>query len=252
MKLPIIDTYAFPVTIPSTGKEISMRPYLVREEKLLLMAQESQNTDEQTEAVAQVIRNCTNDAVEPKSSPFFDIEYLLLQVRARSVGDTATPIYVCHNTVDGKECKHQTAIKVKLDDIRVTGLLTPPAIELNETYTLKLRWPTIYTINKMYKGVFDSASVKSGAIDSLTDLFDVVEENVGTGVKFHQIGNAAEKTEFLDSLTPANLDAILTAIDDMPTLTHQIAYTCDACQYKHDIRLSGLSDFLALRSDTTH
>lgn len=249
MNLPTLDAYAFPVTLPSTQQSITMRPYLVREEKLLLMAQESDNVDEQIEAVAQIIRNCTNGAVEPKTAPYFDVEYLLLQLRSRSVGEVATPIYECHTVIeDSGECKHTTPVTINLSTVPVSNLIQDPArflITLNEKYTLKLRYPTIYTVSDLLVATLTDRSINGiGALNTLTDLFDSLEDaSTGAVYRFDDY-NQAEKNTFMESLTPSDFDKVVNFLDDTPSVSHTTTFECERCKTTHTIVLKGLSDFL--------
>jgi hypothetical protein len=251
MSLPKLDVYAFPVIVPSTGKTVSIRPYLVREEKLLLMAQESENPDDQAEAIAQIIRNCTDGVVEPKVTPYFNIEYLLLQLRARSVGEVASPIYQCNNiTQEGAEpCGHKTTVKVNLLDINVSNLDQPKEkfiINATDRYVLHLRYPTIYTIHKLAMSTLDEdGNPKDAAfMPNLCDLLDRLEDKTTT--TFYEFENASleEKLEFLESLSPKSYDQLVDFLDSMPTVTHTINFTCERCQFAHTITLSGVMDFL--------
>jgi len=255
MKLPQIDAYSFAVTLPSSNTVISMRPYLVREEKLLLMAQESQNYDEQAEAVAQIIRNCTNGIVEPRTAPFFDIEFLLLQLRARSVGEVATPIYECRRIAEGtdKICGNKTTITVPIADIKVdTDVPRNLSIPLSERFTLNLRYPTIYTINQMFKTtVVNGVVSQATAIDALTDLFDTLTDSAEHKLYDFSTYNKAEQIEFLESLAPNDYDKLVKFLETMPTLKYDINYVCSKCQFSHHIKVSGLADFLAWGLGTT-
>lgn len=249
MKLPVLDTYAFPITLPSSGRTITLRPFLVREEKLLLMAQESANTEEKIEAVAQVIRNCTNGAVEPLTAPYFDIEYLLLQLRTRSVGESVSFTYECHNIRNtGSECRHRTPIKINLPDITVQGITTetpPMSIPLSERYVLNLRYPTVYTVESLLSAtIADSPNNQSDAINKLVDVFDtLLDTNSNTLYRFDEY-NEAEKIEFLNALMPTDYEKITQFVATMPTLKYTLEYTCIACEFTHRLQLSGLSDFL--------
>ena len=253
MKLPQIDVYAFPVTIPSTGKEIKMRPYLVREEKLLLMAQENDNFKEQTSAITQVIENCTNREVDVKTAPYFDIEYLMLQLRARSIGETATPIYICNNKVNGVECGNQTSLKLSINDIKIsnTNISTAASdISIGNDYVLSLHYPNIFDINEMVDTIQEN-STKSNVIDNLTNLFSVLK-NTKTGETFDLTTNTKEeKVEFLEEQSPTVLKKIIEFFEEMPKIEHTVEYTCSKCGFDHYIYLSGLRSFLEFWESTT-
>lgn len=251
MKLPLVDTYAFPVTVPSSNTSITIRPFLVKEEKLLLMAQQSKSYDEQVEAIAQVIRNCTNNQVEPKTAPFFDIEYLLIQLRTRSVGETISPYYVCRNTVNDEECGHRSAVTINLQDIKVTPFVTATpvkSLQVSPRYILNLRYPTVYTVQKLLllNGTASEIQQRStnDVVDSLIDVFDTLEDkDTGTLYKFDDFGRE-EKVEFLNSLLSTDYEKITQFVTEMPTVYVETSYTCEKCAFEHSIRLQGMSDFL--------
>lgn len=250
MKLPVLDTYAFPVTLPSNGKTITMRPYLVREEKLLLMAQESDNYQDQVEAIAQIIRNCTNDEVNPRVAPYFDIEYLLLQLRARSVGEVATPIYVCHNKPNGgdAECEHHTNVPINLTEISVSRLEQPKEkfmLKLSDRYTLQLRYPTVYTIHQVVLSAIEQAQISSAPfMEALCDIFDTLEDHTTNQTYAFADYTLDEKMEFLESLSTRNYEELIAFLDNLPAVEKTITFVCEKCNFEHHIKLSGVVDFL--------
>lgn len=248
MKLPSLDTYAFPVTVPSTNKTISMRPFLVREEKLLLMAQESGDVDQQIEAVAQVIKNCTNGVIDPQTVPYFDVEYLLLQLRIRSVGEMATPVYRCNNQVaDDDVCGHETTVQVDLSTITVNNLEANAKqfeVSLSDRYTLHLRYPTIYTIHKLTQSLIGSNKYTL-AMDSVADTFDLLtDKETNTVYKFSDY-TYDEKIQFLESLNTNAYTQCTDFMINMPSLYTTVNYTCTKCGFTHELKLERLSDFLA-------
>lgn len=250
MKLPVLDTYAFPATLPSSGKNITLRPYLVREEKLLLMAQASDNYDDHVSAIAQIIKNCTNGTVNPEHAPYFDIEYLLLQLRARSVGEIATPIYVCHNKPNGDEmeCGHRTPVPINLTEISVTGLDQPAEkfiLKLADKYTLHLRYPTVYTIHKLVMAAHNDGEVNSNSfMEALCDVFDTLESHEDKQTFEFADFTIAEKMEFLESMSTRTYEELVEFLDILPTVEKSLEFTCEKCQFKHAIALSGVTDFL--------
>lgn len=249
MKLPVLDAYSFPVNLPSTGKTVMMRPYLVREEKLLLMAQESQNYNEQVEAVAQIIRNCSNDAVNPRIVPYFDIEYLLLQLRARSVGEIAAPIYVCHNKLnETTECGHKTPVSVNLLEVTVPDIERDDEffiLRLSDRYTLRLRYPTVYTVHYLITAVLNNEEINSNPfMEALCDVFDTLEDHEENKIYSFFEYTTEEKMEFLESLSTRAYEELVEFLNSLPTVEKTLQFTCDACKFEHTITLSGVTDFL--------
>ena len=250
MKLPVLDTYAFPITLPSSGKNITLRPYLVREEKLLLMAQASDNYDDHVSAIAQIIINCTDGAVNPEQVPYFDIEYLLLQLRARSVGEISAPIYVCHNkpNKDEMECGHRTPVQINLTEIPVSDLDHSPekfVVKLSDQYTLHLRYPTVFTIHKLVLAAYNDGEINSNTfMESLCDLFDTLESHTDEQTFQFADFTTTEKMTFLESLSTRTYEELVAFLDIMPTIKKTIEFTCEKCKFEHKIELSGVTDFL--------
>lgn len=254
MSLPILETYAFPVTLPSNSEPITIRPFLVKEEKLLLLAQESDDPNEQIEAVAQVIRNCTHGKVDPRTAPYFDMEYLLVQLRARSVGDKISPQYICNQKrlVDGveHECGHPTKVEINLFDVEVKTNLNNAInsiIELSPRFSLYLKFPTLYTVNNLLAAELTSGEEKSQidkTVDRMIDVFDILEDKESQTLYHFKDYTEDEKIAFLNSLSPKDYEKIIEYISSMPTVTYTTSFTCDACNFTHTITLSGMSDFL--------
>jgi len=250
MKLPVLDTYAFPITLPSSGKIVNLRPFLVREEKLLLMAQESDNYDDHIEAIAQIIKNCSNDEVDPRLAPYFDIEYLLLQLRARSVGEIATPVYVCHNKPNGDdiECGARTPVNINLTEIPVEHINTDPEaflLKLSDKYTLHLKYPTVYTIHHLILAAQNEGQIGAQSfLTALCDVFDTLENTETHDTYNFTDYTSEEKMEFLESLSPRNYAELIEFLDTLPTVEKNITFTCEKCQFEHHLSLSGVTDFL--------
>lgn len=247
MKLPTLDVSTFSIVLPSTQEKIELRPYLVKEEKLLLAAQEADNPEDAIDIVSQVIRNCSLGNVNPATAPYFDVEYLFLQLRAHSVGEIASPIYQCANTiktdVEGEElpCKHQTTIKIDLTKIPVEGIEEAEAlriIDVDEKWRLKLRYPTIRTINRL---AGEAQTLES--LDTLRELLDSLIAIDGGGHYSFDDYSPQEQTEFMESLAPPIYEKILNFLIKLPTIKFELSYTCEKCQFEHHLHLSGLTDF---------
>lgn len=252
MKLPIIDTYTFPVTLPSSNALVTARPFLVREEKLMFMAQESKDSFEQIEAIAQIIRNCTNGQVEPKTAPYFDVEYLLLQLRARSVGEVISLTYQCNSSkeVDGslQKCGHKTPININLLETHVPFSEENHSLrsfDINSTFSMKLRYPTIYTISKFLETQKnDPLTTIETPLNQLTDLFDTLQnKNTNETFNFDNY-SLEEKVEFFNNMSPASFEKILSFWQKLPIIKHTTSYTCQECGTPHSLTFNGIMDFL--------
>lgn len=252
MKLPVIEPYTFPVILPSSGESVIARPFLVREEKLMLMAQESKDPTEQLEAVAQIIRNCTNGRVEPNTAPYFDIEYLLLQLRARSVGEVINLTYKCNATreVDGNSepCGQKTPININLLEISVPltdEIQATRTFDINDTYRLSLQYPTIYSIAKFLEAQQTStADTFDAPLNQLTDLFDTLHNKLTNETFMFQEYPLDDKIEFFNNLPPSSFEKILSFWQKLPVIKHTESYVCERCGYSHTLNFTGITDFL--------
>ena len=138
MALPKLnDAPKYEIAVPSTGQKVRYRPYLVKEEKVLMLAMESQDQRSALNAIVDTIESCVQDDLNTKDLTTFDVEYLFTQIRSKSVGETAKIGVTCTH------CDQQNEIEIKLDDIKVgnpDGLETN--IELTDNITLLMRWPS--------------------------------------------------------------------------------------------------------------
>lgn len=253
-QLPVIESYAFPVTLPSTNQSITIRPFLVKEEKLLLLAQESQDSKDQIEAVAQVVRNCTNNEVDPKTTPYFDTEYLLVQLRARSVGEQITPTFRCNTplsegtTPEGNSatCGHNTTVPINLFEVNVEfpDSLPEKTVELSTQFTLHLRYPTIYTIEGLLNAVTGTSVAFDAVAKNLSDVLHLLEDKANNITYAFDEYTTEEKTTFLHGLRTEQYQKIVNFATVLPTVTYATTYTCAKCNHTHRVQLSGLADFL--------
>ena len=149
MPLPQIVTPEYITTLPSTGQSVSYRPFLVKEEKILLMAQEGKDQSEVTNAVIKILQECIKTPLDIKQLPVFDVEWLFLQLRSKSVGEI---IKLNLRHVGNKECEHLNKIELPIADIKVTGLGKKDNIIIIDEKTglgVELKYPNLALIDKM-------------------------------------------------------------------------------------------------------
>ncbi len=220
-----------------------MRPYLVREERLLLMAQESENSTEVAEAIGKIISSCTFGKVDPKTAPYFDIEWLLLQLRIRSVGESVTPVYQCQNVLDSTtdtRCGNKIKFDIQLNQIDVPKVNEEEkVIKLSSEYHLHLKYPTIFDVNKF--SLLLERPVEE--IDALVDLFDYLDDVVRKETYQFSDVSHSEKLEFLYSMTGKDIERITTFLSNMPVVQYVIPFKCESCQYTSDLTIKGLYNF---------
>ena len=242
MALPKIAVPKYQLKIPSTGKEVSYRPFLVKEEKILLIAMESDNEIEMTNAIKDIIHNCIYEELDVKNMPMFDIEYIFLQLRAKSKGEIADLTFEC-----GK-CKKPIDVQVDLSKIEVTRTEGHDTkIPLSDDVGVIMRYPSMEVqsiINKESSDVENIFSTISFCIESIWDKETVY------ATKDH---TKEELNEFLESLPDSSFTKIQKFFDTVPVLKHKVAFKCTSkngkgkkaslCGWEGTETLEGLGSF---------
>ena len=191
MALPKLDSPHYEMKIPSTGKKITFRPYLVKEEKILMLALESKDDSQMVRAVKDVIRACTDDAVDVEDMPMFDMEYIFTQLRSKSVGETTKIGISCQS------CNHKNDIDINLDNIRVD---VPKAkerkIELTPIVGMVLKYPTV---NEVLDAQVNSTS---SDVDKMFDMLASCIDSIYSGDEVFDAKSQTKKElkDFIESL----------------------------------------------------
>lgn len=214
MALPKIDLPLYQCELPSTGKKIKYRPFTVREEKILLTAQESKETSQIILAIKQILNNCLQD-VDVSQLAVFDIEYMLIQLRSRSV-DNMTEF-----EITDPETEEKVKLKLNLSDVKINRNKDhAKQIKISNEYTLFLRYPTIdqfeTLIEKEEQTAEDSYDMLVSCLDKLASKDEVY--------KFSDFAKK-EVDEFVESLHGDIIKEIKTFFDTMPKIRHEIPYT---------------------------
>lgn len=215
MQLPKIDLPIYEMILPSTGEKIKFRSFTVKEEKILLIAKESKDSDQNMLAIKQILNNCLIDKkVEDLS--IFDIEYLLLMIRGKSVNNTAEFIIV------DPETSEEVKLKMIIDNVTINrDPRHSNKIQLNDEYIMFMKYPNI----EMFKAFFDSEKIKDPLVyyDVMVSCIDkiVSEENV---YKFSDFSKE-EIDNFMENLESDVIERIKVFFETMPKLRHEIKYT---------------------------
>ena len=243
MALPKVVTPTYELTIPSTDETVSYRPFLVKEEKTLLMALESGDNASLTKAMQDIITQCTEGKVNAKELAPFDLEYFFLQLRGRSIGDVielnvprpANFTSCCEEASEDDKCK----LDVKIDDIAVdTSGMMDPNIVITDKISIKMMFPQVEQIQKFQvEGKTETEQVFKMVIECIEYISDG-EEIFKT--KDH---SKKEMSEFIDSLNTGQFNKIREFFEAMPRLTHDIIWTCNECKKTTNITLQGIDAF---------
>ena len=233
MALPKLNTPTHQLELPSTGQKITYRPFLVKKQKLLMFAQESDDEDAVAENVLNIIESCTEGDIDARMLPVFDIEYIFLQLRARSVGETVEIKVKCPDD----NITHVDT-KIKLDDIHVQMTAGHTNI-VNITDDIKI--VLTYPVMGDMKGVdFDSG---------VSGIFNLISKCVGEIHDGETIYNKVDMSdkeldEFIDTLDTKQFEGIMEFFNTMPKLRHIIPVTNPKTKKKGEVVLEGLDSFL--------
>jgi hypothetical protein len=233
MALPIQAAPKYNLTLPITNKKVSYRPFLVKEQRSLLLARESESTTDVFEAVCDMISSVTNGKVDAMKLPVADLEYLFLQIRAKSVGETADVSLACTE----KECSGfgQASIDLNSVEVDVSGL-EDNRVELSETLIVEMQAPTTSTALKM-EGLDEAESIKPMLRACMTRIFD--EDSVYELSEYRD----SEIDDFIESMTVSQFEKISDWFTNLPTLKHDVEYACGVCKTHCSRTLEGLNSF---------
>ena len=238
MPLPKISTPTYELEIPSTKKKIRYRPFLVKEEKILIIAMESQSDTEIANAVKDVLSTCilTKD-VKVDTLSTFDIEYLFLNIRGKSVGEDVEVLVTCPD-----DNKTKVPVRINLDDIKIiTHNDHKRDIKLDDSLLMRMRYPSI---NEFIKSNFSTGEVKS------EDTFDLIISCIEQIYNDEESWSTSDCTkeemnDFLDQLNSNQFKEIEKFFETMPKLSHTLKVKNPNTKVKSDIKLEGLAAFFA-------
>lgn len=229
MALPVLnETPQYTMTIPSTGQSIRFRPYLVKEEKVLLVAAQSQDIKQMMDTIVETIMACTDNVVKKKDLTTFDVEYMFLKLRSKSVGETAEVGINCQS------CEKPNKVLVELDTIECEGGSTNNIVPITDDISVEMKWPSYtsidYVDDETELGFRILANCMKTVItnDGRMDLEDETDESVRT---------------FLESMTKDQFEAISSYIENMPQVKTEAQFVCDECGEHNNIPITGMQAF---------
>ena len=237
MALPTIAVPEYTLNLPSTGKELKYRPFLVKEEKILLIAMESEDDKHITNAIKNIITNCVFTKLNVDEMPMFDLEYIFLRIRAKSVGETSTISVLAED--DGET---YVSIDVPLEEIEVDFPQDHKSdIKLTDTIGVTFSYPTYETLDKMDKLEEDSG------IERVFALMAACVNQIYEGETIHERVDFSDKEleDFLNSLSPAQFADVQKFFDTMPKLTYEAKFKNPKTKKNNKVTLEGLQSFFA-------
>ena len=241
MPLPKIATPSYELDLPSSGQTIKYRPFLVKEEKLLVIALESEDTKQITNAIKAVIRACIlSKGVKVDTLPTFDIEYLFLNIRGKSVGEDIEVKLICPD-----DNKTEVQVNINLDDIQVKKPDDHTnEIKLDDSLMMQMKYPSL---NEFIKTNFDPTDANKNPMEQSFDLIGSCIDKIYTEDDVWAAGDCTKKeiTEFLDSMNSTQFKKIEKFFDSMPKLTHTVKVLNPNTKVESDVVLEGLASFFA-------
>ena len=238
MSLPKLNVPVYETVLPSTEKVIKYRPFLVKEEKVLLTAMEDGKNDTIMNAVKEVLKNCIQSKIDLDKLPTFDLEFLFLRLRAKSVGEEVTiglKPWGCPQN-NGELCDKTTEVKVNLEEVKVIkDEKHTSKIMLDDNVGIKMKYPDISKIN------IDTGNDMETGMKMIHQSIDMIF----TSEETHERDTISEKEleDFIDSLNTEQFAKIRTFFDTMPQLKHTAKYTCSTCGEEKETTITGLNSF---------
>jgi hypothetical protein len=249
MPLPKIDLPIFELSLLSVEEPVKFRPFLVKEEKLLLMALQTDDEDAIVKTIKQVINNCLVSNIDIDKLPIFDIEYLFLNIRARSIGEVVETYFVCKNVTgsetadDGTEipveCGHMMPVKINLLEVSSPAKDKSTKIILTDKIGIQMLYPSLKTL-KYVDTVVNSADMEQ-VFNLVYECSDYIFDE--SGMYYVKESDRQEFDNFMNSLTQEQFDKILKFFENLPSVELNIDHKCQKCGFDHKLHLEGLNDF---------
>ena len=235
MALPKLTTPTYELEIPSTDEKIKYRPFLVKEEKILMLAMESKATSDITQAVKDIVSECTFNKVDISNMPMFDVEYIFLQIRSKSVGEVSKLKLLCPD-----DKKTYADIELDLNEVKVqVGEDHTNKIELGNGMGMIMTYPTIDSFNE--SGIRDINA--SNMLDVISGCIMQIYEKNGEKVYDPKDQTKKELTEFVEQLDTKQFKDVQKFFETMPKLKHEIKLKNPKTKKESKITLTGLNDF---------
>ena len=239
MPLPTITTPSYELELPSTGKKIKYRPFLVKEEKLLVLALETEDTKQISTAIKTVLKNCIQSrGVKIDKLPTFDIEFLFLNIRGKSVGEEIEV-----NLIAPDDEVTSVPVTINIDDIKISKKKDHTnKIKLDESLMMEMKYPSL---DEFVKNNFDF----DGEVD-MDQSFDLIASCIDKIYNEEEVWSTADCTkkevkDFLEQMNSLQFKEIESFFDSMPKLSHTVTFTNPKTKVESTVVLEGLSSFFA-------
>lgn len=241
--LPKIDAPIYELKLISNEKKVRFRPFTVKEEKLFLMAAESNDSESSVNTIKQVLNNCLIDEINLETLPIFDLEYLFVHLRAKSIGEEVKLRYRCNNQVQKEDkiesCNNSVEINFNLLEIQPTKDENHTnKIELENNLGVVFKYPNFETLQKYANTTNNEIElILKLIIDCIDYIYDAEQ------IYYAKDSTELELREFIESLQTKQLEKIKVFFDTMPKLQKKLNFKCNRCNYEEEINLEGIQNF---------
>lgn len=229
MGLPVLnDTPKYEMTVPSSSKVVRYRPYLVKEEKVLLLANESQDQNAIMSAITDTVLACVQGEVQRDELTTFDLEYMFVKIRSKSVGEKVEMYYACNH------CEQENEVMIDLEEVKCDVKNKNQMVELTDDITVEVGYPS-----------YDGISIEANETDT---GFSIIADSIKTVyTKEERIEMSDESKEsvrtFLESMTSYQFREIAEFVREMPVVMIQDSFVCKSCGTENRVEIKGISDF---------
>ncbi len=239
MTLPVVnEVITYTITLPSTKERVEMRPYYVGEEKALLMAMESGDESQMLNVLKNIIHSCSNGKLNPNKLSLIDVEYIYLQLRSKSVGETSDIRVKCTNTIGEDICGHYNEVTVPLDKVSISPL-PEREIKLSNLFTLVMNYPS-------YNDVINLSLDKTiGDVERTFRLACKCLDHIKGEDKLYSFSeySDADIEKWLNALNDRQIKSVIKFIESQPAIYYDLDFTCTKCGHANKAHLEGILDF---------
>lgn len=241
MSLPKLDVPSYEITLPLSKKVVKFRPFLVKEQKNLLMAMESNESSTVHTTIKDILNNCTlTEGINLDTLPIIDVEYYFINLRAKSVGEVVNSRYRCNNEVDGKVCNNIMEVDVNLMDVKPTQENpAEPEIKLTNKIIVKMKYPEFGVVKDSLKYENVNEITFNMIANSIEYIYD------GEQFYYAHESSTEELMEFVEGMNQQQFAKVEEFFNNLPELKHTVNIKCNKCGFEHKIDVQGLESFFA-------
>ena len=242
MALPLNNAPIYNLTVPSTQQNVRFRPFVVREAKALLIAQQSEDSKVMVDTLKSVIKSCIKDSIDVDKLAIFDLEYIFTQLRARSVGEVIELIMACDEDHGEKDKLAKVKVNVDLTKLKVSiDDNHNKKIPLFDDVGIVMKYPSIDILKKL-------ESIDAIVSEEVEAVFSIVLECIDYIYDSQEVYHAKEQTkqeliDFIENLSSDQFKKVQAFFETLPKLSHTVVYDCPVCKKHHEVSLEGLESF---------